>query len=36
MPGDAGNDVREFSSDQQSGKKAEITRRVGANFVGWE
>ena len=25
-----------FSSDCQSGKKAEITSRVAANFVGWE
>jgi hypothetical protein len=36
MPGDGGNDVREFSADYQSGKKAEITSRVAANFVGWE
>ena len=25
-----------FSADCQSGKKAEITSRVAANFVGWE
>ena len=25
-----------FSADYQSGKKAEITSRVAANFVGWE
>jgi hypothetical protein len=25
-----------FSTDYQSGKKAEITSRVAANFVGWE
>jgi hypothetical protein len=25
-----------FSADYQSGKKAEITNRVAANFVGWE
>jgi len=25
-----------FSADFQSGKKAEITSRVAANFVGWE
>ena len=25
-----------FSTDCQSGKKAEITSRVAANFVGWE
>ncbi|MCX6929432.1 MAG: toll/interleukin-1 receptor domain-containing protein [Verrucomicrobia bacterium] len=25
-----------FSADHQSGKKAEITSRVAANFVGWE
>ena len=25
-----------FSADYQSGKKAEITTRVAANFVGWE
>ena len=25
-----------FSPDYQSGKKAEITSRVAANFVGWE
>jgi hypothetical protein len=25
-----------FSADYQSGKRAEITSRVAANFVGWE
>ena len=25
-----------FGADYQSGKKAEITSRVAANFVGWE
>jgi hypothetical protein len=25
-----------FSADYQSGKKAEITSRIAANFVGWE
>ena len=25
-----------FSADYQGGKKAEITSRVAANFVGWE
>ena len=25
-----------FSADYQSGKKAEITSRAAANFVGWE
>src|SRR5664279_804147 len=25
-----------FSADYQSGKKAEITSRVAANFVGWQ
>ena len=25
-----------FSADYQSGKKAEITSRVAANFAGWE
>jgi hypothetical protein len=25
-----------FNADYQSGKKAEITSRVAANFVGWE
>jgi len=25
-----------FSADYQTGKKAEITSRVAANFVGWE
>ena len=25
-----------FSADYQSGKKAEITSRLAANFVGWE
>ena len=25
-----------FSADYQSGMKPEITRRVAANFVGWE
>jgi hypothetical protein len=36
MPGDVGNDVREFNADYQSGKKAAITSRVAANFVGWD
>jgi hypothetical protein len=25
-----------FSAESQSGKKAEVTSRVAANFVGWE